>query len=189
MRGVATGVSARNHPRSWTRLEGVGQRGVSLPCEERCRSEGPHRENWPALPAAGGETQAAFERRSIPPEPPPHRENWRFAALGVAFRSKYTRASSPGGGSSLTRLVSRAPRPHREDSPLSALTRVPPQAASARAPSPEGAYLMPRRFWPGRKRTTRPRGIPTGSPVRGLRATPVLRGAAWNTPNLRSTTR
>ena len=32
----------------------------------------------------------------------------------VAFRSKYTRASSPGGGSSLTRLVGRAPRPHRE---------------------------------------------------------------------------
>ena len=23
--------------------------GVSLPCGERCRSEGPHRENWPAL--------------------------------------------------------------------------------------------------------------------------------------------
>ena len=62
-----------------------------------------------------GETHAAqfsrwgLERRSIPPEPPPHRENWRFAALCVAFRSKYTRASSPGGGSSLTRLVSRTP--------------------------------------------------------------------------------
>ena len=47
--------------------------------------------------AACGETQAAFERRCIPPEPR------RFAALGVAFRSKYTRYSS------LTRLVSRAP--------------------------------------------------------------------------------
>ena len=34
----------------------------------------------------------------------------RFAPLIVAFRSKYARASSPGGGSSLTRLVSRAPR-------------------------------------------------------------------------------
>ena len=33
----------------------------------------------------------------------------RFAPFCVAFRSKYTRASSPGGGSSLTRLVSRAP--------------------------------------------------------------------------------
>ena len=66
-----------------------------------------------------GETHAAqfsrwgLERRSIPPEPPPHRENWRFAALCVAFRSKYTRASSPGGGSSLTRLVSRAPHRSR----------------------------------------------------------------------------
>ena len=46
---------------------------------------------------ACGETQAAFERRCIPPEPR------RFAALCVAFRSKYTRYSS------LTRLVSRAP--------------------------------------------------------------------------------
>ena len=68
---------------------------------------------------ACGETQAAqfsrwgLERLCIPAEPPPHRENWRYAALGVAFRSKYTRASSPGGGSSLTRLVSRAPRRSR----------------------------------------------------------------------------
>ena len=30
---------------------------------------------------ACGETQAAFERRSIPPEPPPHRENWPLSAL------------------------------------------------------------------------------------------------------------
>ena len=41
----------------------------------------------------------------------------RFAPLIVAFRSEYTRASSPGGGSSLARLVSRAPTgrtgPHR----------------------------------------------------------------------------
>ena len=44
----------------------------------------------------------------------------RFAPLIVAFRSKYTRYSS------LTRLVSRAPRPHRENWPTSALTRVPP---------------------------------------------------------------
>ena len=49
------------------------------------------------LLTACGETQAAFERRCIPAEPR------RFAALCVAFRSKYTRYSS------LTRLVSRAP--------------------------------------------------------------------------------
>ena len=55
----------------------------------------------------------------------------RFAPLVVALRSKYTRASSPGGGSSLTRLVSRAPRPHRENWPLSALTPLCPWAASS----------------------------------------------------------
>ena len=47
---------------------------------------------------AGDETHAAFGRRSIPAEPR------RCAPLIVAFRSKYTRYSS------LTRLVSRAPR-------------------------------------------------------------------------------
>ena len=58
-------------------------------------------------PTACGETQAAqfsrwgLERRCIPPEP------CRFAALCVAFRSKYTRYSS------LTRLVSRAPHRSR----------------------------------------------------------------------------
>ena len=83
------------------------------------------------LLTACGKTHAAqfsrwgLDRRCIPAEPR------RFAALCVAFRSKYTRASSPGGGSSLTRLVSRAPRPHRENWPLSALTRVSPQAVSA----------------------------------------------------------
>ncbi len=65
----------------------------------------------------------------------------RFAPFCVAFRSKYTRASSPGGGLghfSLT-LLPRAPcqpGPHREDwphrenwaSPASALTWVPPPA-------------------------------------------------------------
>ena len=39
----------------------------------------------------GSETHAAFGRRSIPAEPR------RFAPLIVAFRSKYTRASSPSG--------------------------------------------------------------------------------------------
>ena len=52
----------------------------------------------------------------------------RFAPFCVAFRSEYT------GYFSLTRLVSRAPRPHREDWPGSALTRVPPPAASSFGP-------------------------------------------------------
>ena len=50
---------------------------------------------------ARGQSRAAFDGRSIPPEP------GRYAALIVAFRSKYTRYSS------LTRLVSRASRPPR----------------------------------------------------------------------------
>ena len=57
--------------------------------------------------AACGQSHAAFGGRCIPAE------TCRFAALIVALRSKYTRASSPGGGSSLARLVSRAPRPPR----------------------------------------------------------------------------
>ncbi len=79
---------------------------------------------------AGAETQAAqfsrwgLERRCIPPEPR------RFAALCVAFRSEYTRASSPGGGSSLTRLVSRAPRRSRRSPGFHhrLLSRVAPRA-------------------------------------------------------------
>ena len=67
--------------------------------------------------------RSGSERRCIPAELP------RSARLIVALRSKYTRASSPGGGSSLARLVSRAPRPHREDWPLSALTPLCPPAA------------------------------------------------------------
>ena len=74
--------------------------------------------------AACGQNHAAFGGRCIPAE------TCRFAALIVALRSKYTRASSPGGGSSLARLVSRAPRPHRENWPASALTPLYPQAAS-----------------------------------------------------------
>ena len=65
---------------------------------------------------ARDETHVAFGRRSIPAEPR------RYAPLIVAFRSEYT------GYSSLTRLVSRAPRPHRENWPASALTWVPPPA-------------------------------------------------------------
>ena len=79
----------------------------------------------PAL-TAGGKTHAAFDRRSIPPEPR------RCAPLIVAFRSKYTRYSS------LTRLVGRAPRPHRENWPVSALTWVPPQAVNSRWQNPRG---------------------------------------------------
>ena len=88
------------------------------------------------LLTACGKTHAAqfsrwgLDRRSpvLPVGAPA--EPLRFAALCVALRSKYTRASSPGGGSSLTRLVSRAPRPHREDWPVSALTWVSPQAVN-----------------------------------------------------------
>ena len=54
---------------------------------------------------AGSETHAAFGRRSIPPEPR------RCAPLIVALRSEYTRYSS------LTRLVSRAPRRPRRSPP------------------------------------------------------------------------
>ena len=77
----------------------------------------------PGQTAGGGTHAAQFSRwglgrRSIPAEPR------RCAPLIVAFRSKYTRCSS------LTRLVSRAPRPHREDWPASALTRVPPPAVN-----------------------------------------------------------
>ena len=78
-----------------------------------------------------------FSRWGLLPHAPCQRPSFgcRFAPLIVAFRSKYTRASSPGGGSFLTRLVSRAPRPHR-DWPASALTWVPPPAAG----SPETAW-------------------------------------------------
>ena len=79
----------------------------------------PFRSGVSAVPAP----RSGSERRCIPAELP------RSARLIVALRSKYTRASSPGGGSSLARLVSRAPRPHREDWPLSALTPLCPPAA------------------------------------------------------------
>ena len=69
--------------------------------------------------AACGQSHAAFGGRCIPAE------TCRFAALIVALRSKYTRYSS------LARLVSRAPRPHRENWPASALTPLYPQAARA----------------------------------------------------------
>ena len=77
---------------SLTRLVSRAPTGRTGPRQPRRSRHFIHR-----LLTAGGETQAAFERRCIPPEPR------RFAALCVAFRSKYTRYSS------LTRLVSRPP--------------------------------------------------------------------------------
>ena len=80
---------------------------------------------------AGGKTHAAFDGRCIPAEPP------RFAGLGVALRSKYTRYSS------LARLVSRAPRPSRRSRGLhhrlftgilvAAVAAAGPSAASAQS--------------------------------------------------------
>jgi len=75
-------------------------------------------------------SHAAFERRCIPAEP------GRYAALIVAFRSEYTRYSS------LTRLVSRAPRRsrcsrHFLHRPLTAVLFIGLLAASCTpAPSP-----------------------------------------------------
>ena len=51
--------------------------------------------------------RSGSDRRCIPAEA------LRYASFIVALRSKYTRASSPGGGSSLARLVSRAPHRSR----------------------------------------------------------------------------
>ena len=64
-----------------------------LPDRLICRDPGRYEKSGLA---ACGKTHAAFDRRSIPPEP------LRCTALCVAFRSKYTWYSS------LTRLVSRA---------------------------------------------------------------------------------
>ncbi len=93
----------------YTRYSSLTRLVSRAPHRSRCSRHFLHR-----LLTACGETHAAFGRRSIPAEPR------RFAPLIVALRSKYTRYSS------LTRLVSRAPRPHREDWPASALTWVPP---------------------------------------------------------------
>ena len=83
---------------------GDPERGdVVLPAHQRAVNslwQNPHGVR-PAIPpgqTAGDETHAAFGRRSIPAEPR------RCAPLIVALRSEYTRYSS------LTRLVSRAPR-------------------------------------------------------------------------------
>ena len=84
---------------------GIAAAGGETPAADHPYGATQSREH-PLLTACG-ETQAAqfsrwgLERRCIPAEPR------RFAALCVAFRSKYT------GYSSLTRLVSRAPHRSR----------------------------------------------------------------------------
>ena len=89
------------------RRGGAARDGVSPPHVRRWRGSRSDARHHPVGLTACGKTHPAFDGRSIPAEPP------RFAGLCVALRSKYTRASSPGGGSSLARLVSRAPRPSR----------------------------------------------------------------------------
>ena len=114
---LCSGGDARSR---WASPIGAGvNTGVPWPARypDRWRPRGDwhFHSNWPRglhqrlLTACGQSHAAQFSRwglgrRCIPAEPR------RFASLIVAFRSKYTRASSPGGGSSLTRLVSRAPR-------------------------------------------------------------------------------
>ena len=99
------------------------QSPVAFPSQKGWGSSGPVPRPFRSGVSAVLAPRSGSERRCIPAELP------RSARLIVALRSKYTRASSPGGGSSLARLVSRAPRPHREDWPLSALTPLRPQAA------------------------------------------------------------
>ena len=91
---------------------------ASLRAAHRCVSVEIHSVFLPHAPCQPGASPASALTRIPPPAISPR----RCAPLIVAFRSKYTRYSS------LTRLVSRAPRPHRENWPASALTRVPPQA-------------------------------------------------------------
>ena len=86
---------------------------------------------WEQGLATSGETRAAFERRCIPAEPR------RFAALCVAFRSKYTWYSS------LTRLVSRAPR-HSRRSP-----RFHHKLLASAATRRQRTHLRASGGWPG----------------------------------------
>ena len=125
-RGFADSLLAPHHrPRLVRRLTAHGQSARIAQAKRTRQSRRCFRDagRFPHRQAACRQSPVAFERRCIPAELP------RSARLIVALRSKYTRASSPGGGSSLARLVSRAPRPHREDWPLSALTPLRPQAA------------------------------------------------------------
>ena len=69
-----------------------------------------------------------------------------------------------------------------------AFTAAGPIGPAARSPLSQLPPGQLRRSVAGRKRTTRPGGIPAGLPVRGFRAIPVLRGLVWNIPKRRSTT-
>ena len=92
------GIPAEKRPpRNWRSFPPPAFGGL---CRPGGRPSSPGGGSRAALTACG-KTHAAFDGRCIPAEPP------RFAGLCVAFRSKYTRYSS------LTRLVSRAPRPSR----------------------------------------------------------------------------
>ena len=91
------------------------QSPVAFPSQKQRKSDSSALRTFRSGVSAVPAPRSGSERRCIPAELP------RSARLIVALRSKYTRASSPGGGSSLARLVSRAPRPHREDWPLSPL--------------------------------------------------------------------
>ncbi len=100
----------------------------------------------PGQTAGGGTHAAQFSRwglgrRSIPGKQPVTKPTRRSAGdpsrLTASLRAAHRCVSveiHPGQfsrwGSSLTRLVSRASRPHREDWPTSALTRVPPPAVT-----------------------------------------------------------
>ena len=78
-----------------------------------------HQVFLPHAPCQPGASPASALTR-VPPPAVHH-----SASLRSALRFRNTL----GPVSSLTRLVSRAPRPHRENWPVSALTRVSPQAA------------------------------------------------------------
>ena len=80
---------------------GLSRRNLRRPLRRPGRCSGVRRRHPTAVSTACGKTNAAFDGRCIPAEPP------RFAGLCVALRSKYTRYSS------LARLVSRAPHPSR----------------------------------------------------------------------------
>ena len=111
---------------------------------------------------ACGETHAAFDGRCIPPE------TGRFAALIVAFRSKYTQVFLP-----------HAPcQPGA--SPISALTRVPPQAVME--VTRRGAIRVPGTV-PFRCASRSGAGLKTGVPCRQYRHPPSPRSipGQWDT--------
>ena len=140
------------------RRGGAARGGVSPPHVRRWRGSRSDARHHPVGLTACGKTHPAFDGRSIPAEPP------RFAGLCVALRSKYTRASSPGGGSSLARLVSRAPRPSRRSRGFHHRLLAP------RIQRMQGAGVLFRRV--ARCRVLAPRGdsLPTRTQCRDLAA-------------------